>query len=129
MPTAAGWARYWTVVGSPPIGSTPSTCAVINSYVMPPVRAYFNTLGHRIDLLGVRTPLQIMQSNGGVTTREGAARYPVRLASSGPAAGVLGAAIVARQAGFEQLITLDMGGTSTDVKSGGRRRARLCLGV
>ena len=91
------------------------SAAVINSYVMPPVRAYFDTLGHRIDSLGVRAPLQIMQSNGGVTTCEGAARYPVRLAASGPAAGVMGAAIVAGQAGFEQLITLDMGGTSTDV--------------
>src|SRR5260370_16684486 len=67
---------------------------------------------------GPRTkPVQVrvMQSNGGVLSAKAAAREPVRTILSGPAGGVLGAQHVAGLAGFERIITFDMGGTSTDV--------------
>jgi N-methylhydantoinase A len=59
--------------------------------------------------------VRIMQSNGGILSASGAAREPVHTILSGPAGGVLGAQYVAEAAGFERIITLDMGGTSTDV--------------
>jgi N-methylhydantoinase A len=59
--------------------------------------------------------LHILRSDGGLTTAEAAARYPVNLLMSGPAGGVAGAIWSATNAGFRNLLTLDMGGTSTDV--------------
>lgn len=86
-----------------------STVAV-NAYVQPLMARYLENLQTQ-----VRGSLRIMQSSGGSISAATAAREPVRTVLSGPAAGVIGAFHVARQAGFEQLITLDMGGTSTDV--------------
>src|SRR5690606_3635898 len=60
-------------------------------------------------------PLAIMQSNGGIISAEQAGQQAARTALSGPAGGVVGAAFVAAKAGFNQLITFDMGGTSSDV--------------
>ena len=57
----------------------------------------------------------VMQSSGGITSLESAARQPVRTVLSGPAGGVVGAAAMARRSGFERILTFDMGGTSTDV--------------
>ncbi len=57
----------------------------------------------------------VMQSNGGITGLESAAREPVRTVLSGPAGGVVGAAAMARRSGFDRIISFDMGGTSTDV--------------
>jgi N-methylhydantoinase A len=57
----------------------------------------------------------LMQSSGGITALEAAVRQPVRTVLSGPAGGVIGAAAVARSSGYDRIITLDMGGTSTDV--------------
>ncbi len=59
--------------------------------------------------------VRIMQSNGGILSAGAAAREPVRTILSGPAGGVLGAQYVAEAAGFDRIITFDMGGTSTDV--------------
>src|SRR5262249_3263323 len=59
--------------------------------------------------------LRIMKSDGGVISAEGARRQAIQTALSGPAAGVIGAFHLAALAGFDQVITLDMGGTSTDV--------------
>lgn len=59
--------------------------------------------------------VRIMQSNGGVLSARAAAREPVRTILSGPAGGVLGAQYVAKAAGFDRIISFDMGGTSTDV--------------
>jgi 5-oxoprolinase (ATP-hydrolysing) len=86
-----------------------STVAV-NAYVQPLMARYLEKL--RAQLSG---PLRIMQSSGGSISATTAAREPVRTVLSGPAGGVIGAFHVARLAGFDQLITLDMGGTSTDV--------------
>lgn len=86
-----------------------STVAV-NAYVQPLMARYLANLQEQ-----VQGPLRIMQSSGGSISAPTAAREPVRTVLSGPAGGVIGAFHVARQAGVEQIITLDMGGTSTDV--------------
>ena len=86
-----------------------STVAV-NAYVQPLMARYLENLQEH-----VHGPLRIMQSSGGSISAATAAREPVRTVLSGPAGGVIGAFHVARMAGCEQIITLDMGGTSTDV--------------
>jgi 5-oxoprolinase (ATP-hydrolysing) len=86
-----------------------STVAV-NAYVQPLMARYLQNLQAHI-----RGPLRVMQSSGGSISAATAAREPVRTVLSGPAGGVIGAFHVAHQAGFAQIITLDMGGTSTDV--------------
>src|SRR5260370_7063951 len=60
-------------------------------------------------------PFLVMQSSGGVASAEQVVRKPITTALSGPAAGVLGSAVVAEIAGFADLVTLDAGGTSTDL--------------
>lgn len=82
----------------------------VNAYVQPLMARYLNNLQKRID-----GPLRIMQSSGGSTSAITAAHEPVRTVLSGPAGGVIGAFHVARLAGKSHIITLDMGGTSTDV--------------
>ena len=86
-----------------------STVAV-NTYVQPVMARYLENLQEQ-----VQGSLRIMQSSGGSISATTAAREPVRTVLSGPAGGVIGAFHVARLAGLEQIITLDMGGTSTDV--------------
>ena len=82
----------------------------VNAYVQPLLGRYLNRLQERL-----QGPLRIMQSSGGSISASTAAQEPVRTVLSGPAGGVIGAFHVARLAGHEQIITLDMGGTSTDV--------------
>ncbi len=84
---------------------------VINAYVAPLMSRYLARLAAG---LGQRR-LTVMQSNGGVISAQTAGAQAARTALSGPAGGVVGARFVAAQAGFENLITFDMGGTSTDV--------------
>jgi len=91
------------------------TTCVMNSYVKPVAGRYFDGTVAGVGALGIRAPLEVMQSNGGVVPAATAAQFPVRLASSGPAAGVMGAAQLALRAGRGNIITFDMGGTSTDV--------------
>ena len=64
---------------------------------------------------GISAPLQIMQSRGGLSSTEVARQRPVRLFMSGPAAGVIGGTITGRMAGAQDLITIDIGGTSSDI--------------
>ena len=90
-----------------------STTAV-DAYLGPAVAAYFGSLATRCREAGLAEPL-VMRSSGGVCTLAEAARHPSLVLVSGPAAGVVGAARVARLAGIENAISLDMGGTSTDV--------------
>jgi N-methylhydantoinase A len=84
---------------------------VINAYVAPLMGRYLANLER--GLQGRR--LRVMQSNGGSISAESARTLAARTALSGPAGGVVGAFELARLAGFEQAITFDMGGTSTDV--------------
>ena len=84
---------------------------VINSYVTPGMYDYIDTINREIE----KKSLRIMQSNGGSISAQTAMQEPVRTILSGPAGGVIGAAEIGRTGGFDKLITLDMGGTSTDV--------------
>ncbi|MGE3960474.1 MAG: hydantoinase/oxoprolinase family protein [Dehalococcoidia bacterium] len=86
----------------------------LNSYVGPLMSRYLERLGDGVASRGVRA-LHVVQSDGGAASTERASRFPVSTLLSGPAAGVHGAFEVARAAGFDRIITFDMGGTSTDV--------------
>jgi len=89
-----------------------TSTVVLNAYVAPLMDRYLRRLE---DELPRGVPLRIMQSNGGSISAATARREAARTLLSGPAAGVVGAAYVASASGFEQTITFDMGGTSTDV--------------
>jgi N-methylhydantoinase A len=102
------------------------TC-VVNSYVRPVVSRYVRNLQDELRRrMGPGALLQILRSDGGLTSAQGAMDQPVNLLMSGPAGGVAGALWIARQSGHENLLTFDMGGTSTDVAliEGGVARTR-----
>jgi N-methylhydantoinase A len=90
-----------------------STTAV-DAYLGPVLRDYLGSLAQRCAQAGLQEPL-VMRSSGGVCSLAEAAEHPSFVLVSGPAAGVVGAARIARLAGVENAISLDMGGTSTDV--------------
>ena len=90
-----------------------STTAV-DAYLGPVVAGYLDALGERAAAAGLAEPL-VMRSSGGVASLEEAAAHPAVALLSGPAAGTVGSALLARRAGFENAISFDMGGTSTDV--------------
>ncbi len=85
---------------------------VVDAYVKPVVSRYLGKLRTHLDAAGIRAPLLVMQSNGGIFSDRAAAGSPVRMIESGPAAGVIAAASAGRAAGLENLITFDMGGTT-----------------
>jgi N-methylhydantoinase A len=89
----------------------------LNAYLAPKMQGYIRALDNGITrgLPRRQARLSIMQSSGGILSAESAAREPVRTILSGPAGGVIGALSVARNAGISQILTFDMGGTSTDV--------------
>jgi N-methylhydantoinase A len=89
-----------------------TSTAVVNAYVGPTVRNYLSLLARDLTEFGVKGSLQIMQSNGGVMTVESAARKPAYLTESGPAAGVIACAKLARATGLDNVISFDMGGTT-----------------
>jgi N-methylhydantoinase A len=89
--------------------------AVMNAYVGARMARYFRGLEAGVGQRGMRAQVLSTRSNGGVMTATRAADEPVHTLLSGPASGVIGAAHVARLAGFTRLVTLDMGGTSADV--------------
>jgi len=92
-----------------------SMATALNAAVMPPVSRYVGVLRDALDGDGVRAPLLIMKSDGGVTSAATCVRQPVQTVLSGPAAGVNGAVSVARSAGFGDIISIDVGGTSADI--------------
>lgn len=99
------------------------TCVTaFDAYIKPVVGRYLESMEQDLEDDGVRTPLQIMQSRGGISSSRIARQRPVRLFLSGPAAGVVGGLEVGRAAGMEDLITVDIGGTSCDIAliSGGQ---------
>ena len=87
----------------------------INAYVAPVMERYLRRLESSIADAGLKSDVFIMQSNGGTMGVETAIERPVHTILSGPAAGVIGAAAIARQAGQANAISIDMGGTSFDV--------------
>ncbi|HHQ14614.1 MAG TPA: hydantoinase/oxoprolinase family protein [Chromatiales bacterium] len=88
---------------------------VANSYVRPKVEKYIRNLTRELKREMNDVQLHVLRSDGGLASAKAAESYPVNLLMSGPAGGVSGAIWVARQAGFPNILTFDMGGTSTDV--------------
>ena len=88
-----------------------TSTVAINAYLQPLMGAYLGRLGARVS----PRHLRVMQSSGGSISARVAAREPVRTILSGPAGGVVGAGRAALDAGFADIVTFDMGGTSTDV--------------
>src|SRR5712691_1378773 len=91
-----------------------ASTATIDAYLGPVVSRYLRALAERCAEAGLAAPL-VMRSSGGVAELEDAAAHPAVALVSGPAAGAVGAALVARRAGYTNAISFDMGGTSTDV--------------
>src|SRR5215212_2058183 len=89
--------------------------AILNAYVRPNVVRYLGKLESDLGSAGVTVPPYITKSNGGVTTARDARDATVQTLLSGTASGVIGASYVAHLAGFDDVITLDMGGTSADI--------------
>ncbi len=87
----------------------------LNAYVGPKVATYVSRLEEQLTKLGVRTGLHLMTSASGVATAEAATKRPVNLLMSGPVAGVVGGIWAGRLAGYANVITLDVGGTSADI--------------
>ncbi len=115
-----------------------ASTVVVNAYLQPLMQSYMEKLAGRVTntgpgfaaplpglekrgLWGTRKPrifiprIFVMQSSGGITALESAAREPVRTVLSGPAGGLVGAAAMAARSGFRKILSFDMGGTSTDV--------------
>ncbi|MEA2934181.1 MAG: hypothetical protein QOD74_827, partial [Variibacter sp.] len=84
----------------------------VNAYAMPQARNYLHQIEKRLASGGAGATLRIMQSNGGIISREIAERVPLRMLESGPAAGALAAAHLARQIGLSEVLAFDMGGTT-----------------
>ncbi len=88
---------------------------VVNAYLGPVMAFYIRGVADRLAALGITVTPHLTQSNGGVIDFGTAARLPVRTVLSGPSTGVVGAQVTARLVGAHDIITFDMGGTSTDV--------------
>ena len=88
---------------------------VVNSYIRPVVSNYIENLESELNRRMSGMQLHILRSDGGLASADAAKATPVNLLMSGPAGGVSGAVWMARQAGYKDLLTFDMGGTSTDV--------------
>jgi N-methylhydantoinase A len=86
-----------------------------DAYIKPVVDRYIVDMAQRLRTARVRAPLQVMQSRGGLAGAETARQRPVRLFLSGPAAGALGGAAIGAECGIADLITIDVGGTSSDI--------------
>jgi N-methylhydantoinase A len=87
----------------------------MNAYVSPVLDRYLSSLRTGLDEAGAAAGLQVVRSDGGLMSLESARALPVHTVLSGPAGGVTGASFIAAHAGFDRILTFDMGGTSTDV--------------
>lgn len=88
---------------------------VVNAYLGPVMERYIQRLKLRLSELGIAVAPQLTQSNGGVIGFDAAAALPVRIVLSGPSTGVVAAQAIGKMAGFDNVITFDVGGTSSDV--------------
>ncbi|MEX1235336.1 MAG: hydantoinase/oxoprolinase family protein [Roseovarius sp.] len=86
-----------------------------DAYIKPVIDRYLTNLEDGLANIGVSAPLQIMQARGGIASSKVARQRPVRLFLSGPAAGVIGAQKVGQSAGLTDVISVDIGGTSSDI--------------
>jgi len=92
-----------------------TSTTALNAYLQPLISSYLAKLENSFKVNGFEGQVLIVQSNGGVMTIDSAQRFPVRTALSGPAAGVIASTYIAGEAGFHNIVTCDMGGTSFDV--------------
>jgi len=101
----------------------------LNAYVGPKVSRYVERFSDAMTAAGFAHGVQLMQSSGGMATVESASTRPVNLLMSGPVAGLIGGIWAGRVAGFDNVVTLDIGGTSADigVAAGGQLRMRHLL--
>ncbi|MCA0044913.1 hydantoinase/oxoprolinase family protein [Celeribacter litoreus] len=88
---------------------------VVNAYLGPVMQRYIRRLKDRLDEIGLEATPQLTQSNGGVIGFDTAANHPVRTVLSGPSTGVVAAQAIGKMSGFDNIITFDVGGTSSDV--------------
>jgi N-methylhydantoinase A len=89
-----------------------ASTTVANAYIKPLARRYLDAMARRVAALGIRAPLLLMQSSGGLTHVAEAERTPVQMLESGPAAGALAAAFFGREDSRGNLLAFDMGGTT-----------------
>ncbi len=92
-----------------------TSTTVVNAYLGPIMERYLGDLADRLAAWGYAGQILITHSGGGLMTCEAARRLPARICQSGPAGGVMGGAHLGRVAGFPNLVTLDIGGTSADM--------------
>jgi N-methylhydantoinase A len=88
---------------------------VANAFVRPLAGTHYGSVEETLRSTAVEQPLLLMQSNGGIIDAASAARFPIRLLESGPAAGALGAAYWGRRLGIDDLLAFDMGGTTAKI--------------
>ncbi len=89
--------------------------AAANAYVQPLISRHLRRLEEQLHELGLRCPLHLMLSGGGITTLDTAQRFPVRLVESGPAGGAIFAGSIARELGHDDVLSYDMGGTTAKI--------------
>ena len=104
-----------------------ASTTALNVCLQPILAPYLGRLRDNLAEAGSKADLLIVQSNGGVMSAETAGQLPVRTALSGPAAGVIAGAYIAEAAGFPNIITCDMGGTSFDVALVSEGKSALAL--
>jgi N-methylhydantoinase A len=92
-----------------------SMTTLVDAAVKPKLSRYVGNIRARLDNLKPGVPFYVMKSNGGVLSADEVVHQPITTVLSGPAAGALGAALIAQVAGFDKVLTCDGGGTSTDV--------------
>ena len=102
-----------------------TTCA--NAFLAPRMGRYLESLGTGLQRAGIEVEPRTFHSNGGLMTPCEVAEFPIRTCLSGPAAGVIGAAAIAHACGLEDVVTFDVGGTSTDVALIARGRPAFAL--
>ncbi|HEU12718.1 MAG TPA: hydantoinase/oxoprolinase family protein, partial [Euryarchaeota archaeon] len=89
-----------------------TSTTVVNAILSPIVSSYLDKLSNGIISLGIRSPIYVMGSNGGLNTISFASRMPISIIESGPGAGVMASLSLAKKLGIENVITFDMGGTT-----------------
>ena len=92
-----------------------TSTTVANAYVLPLMAGYLERMRNGLSSIGVRCPLLLMMSSGGVCTVRTATRFPVRLVESGPAGGVVLARRIAALGGYDRALSFDMGGTTAKI--------------
>ena len=90
-----------------------TSTVVVNAYIMPIMNRYLSSLRERLTGMGIRGPLSVMQSSGGMMNSQVSSQKPVFSLESGPAAGVAASQFLSRRLGIPNAVTFDMGGTTT----------------